>query len=160
MNFCLHASPLGSILLAGDRVGLRLLSFQDGTNPAAIPDHWTESAEPFEAVRRQLDEYFDRGRREFDLELAPAGTPFRLSVWNELQQIPYGTTISYGELARRISKPKAVRAVGSANGANPIALIIPCHRIIGADGSLTGYGGGLEIKERLLAHEGARLSLS
>lgn len=101
----------------------------------------------------QLNEYFAGKRREFDLPLAPRGTEFQLACWNELQRIPFGSTISYSELARRIGRPNAVRAVGAANGANPIPIIIPCHRVIGANGTLTGYGGGLHIKRALLALE-------
>jgi len=105
------------------------------------------------AVIDQLNEYFAGTRREFELPLAPRGTEFQLACWNELQRIAYGTTISYSELARRIARPNAVRAVGAANGANPIPIIIPCHRVIGANGTLTGYGGGLHIKRALLALE-------
>jgi len=104
-------------------------------------------------VVAQLDEYFRGKRREFDLQLAPRGTPFQLAVWSELQRIPFGATISYRELAERIARPSAVRAVGAANGANPIPIIIPCHRVIGANGTLVGYGGGLPIKKFLLALE-------
>lgn len=104
---------------------------------------------------RQLEEYFSRERREFSVRLAPRGTPFQLEVWRRLLEIPYGTTISYRELAVRVGNPSATRAVGAANGRNPLPIIIPCHRVIGADGSLTGYGGGLRIKERLLELEGA-----
>lgn len=109
------------------------------------------------AVASQLFEYFAGSRRQFDVELAPKGTPFQLAVWNELLNIPYGRTISYSELAGRIGKPSAVRAVGAANGANPIPVIVPCHRVIGANGSLTGYGGGIARKQWLLALEGQRL---
>ncbi len=112
------------------------------------PDH-----KPSQAVLDQLNEYFAGERREFDLPLAPRGTPFQLACWNELQRIAYGSTISYSELARRIARPNSVRAVGAANGANPIPIIIPCHRVIGANGTLTGYGGGLHIKRALLALE-------
>jgi len=106
-----------------------------------------------EPVRRQLGEYFDGSRREFDLPLALRGTPFQLRDWAELQRIPYGTTISYGELARRLGNPNLTRAVGAANGANPVSIIVPCHRVIGADGSLVGYGGGVDNKRALLALE-------
>ena len=106
-----------------------------------------------EPVRRQLEEYFAGARRDFDLPLALRGTPFQLRVWAELRRIPYGTTLSYGELARRLGNPNLTRAVGAANGANPISIIIPCHRVIGADGSLVGYGGGLENKRAMLALE-------
>ncbi len=109
-------------------------------------------------VVAQLDEYFARQRFTFDLPLKPAGTAFQHTVWNALQTIPYGTTITYKMLAERIGNPAAVRAVGRANGTNPIPIIIPCHRVIGADGSLTGFGGGLDLKERLLKLEGAPLA--
>jgi methylated-DNA-[protein]-cysteine S-methyltransferase len=108
-------------------------------------------------VAKQLAEYFSGKRTVFALDLAPRGTPFQLAVWNALLEIPYGDTISYAELARRIGKPSAVRAVGAANGANPIPIIIPCHRVIGSNGTLTGYGGGIERKQWLLALEGRRL---
>ena len=108
-------------------------------------------------VANQLSEYFGGKRTVFELDLAPRGTPFQLAVWNALLEIPYGDTISYSELARRIGKPSAVRAVGAANGANPIPVIIPCHRVIGSNGTLTGYGGGIERKQWLLALEGRRL---
>ena len=105
------------------------------------------------AVRKQVKEYCAGKRTEFDLELAPRGTEFQQSVWTALLAIPYGETRSYGEIARAIGQPQAARGVGAANHANPIALIVPCHRVIGADGSLTGYGGGLPLKRALLAHE-------
>ena len=108
-------------------------------------------------VAQQLFEYFSGKRKAFELDLAPRGTEFQLAVWNALLAIPYGDTISYAELARRIGKPSAVRAVGAANGANPIPVIIPCHRVIGSNGTLTGYGGGIERKQWLLALEGRRL---
>jgi methylated-DNA-[protein]-cysteine S-methyltransferase len=106
-------------------------------------------------VRKQVEEYGAGKRTEFDLELAPAGTEFQRAVWNALLEIPYGETRSYGDIARAIGQPKAARGVGAANHANPIGLIVPCHRVIGADGSLTGYGGGLPLKQALLAHEAA-----
>ncbi|MFF0288178.1 methylated-DNA--[protein]-cysteine S-methyltransferase [Streptomyces sp. NPDC005262] len=108
---------------------------------------------PFQETIRQLDAYFAGGLREFDLPLHLDGTPFQRSVWEQLRQIPYGETRSYGELADRLGKPGASRAVGLANGRNPVGIIVPCHRVIGAAGSLTGYGGGLERKQRLLAFE-------
>ncbi|HEX6083542.1 MAG TPA: methylated-DNA--[protein]-cysteine S-methyltransferase [Thermoanaerobaculia bacterium] len=109
------------------------------------------------ALRQQLLEYFDGRRRTFDFPLAPKGTPFQLDVWNALLEVPYGDTVTYAELARRIGRPSAIRAVGAANGANPIPVIIPCHRVIGSNGTLTGYGGGIERKQWLLALEGRRL---
>ncbi|HEX9943874.1 MAG TPA: methylated-DNA--[protein]-cysteine S-methyltransferase [Thermoanaerobaculia bacterium] len=111
-------------------------------------------------LRRQLAEYFAGERQEFDLELAPEGTPFERSVWEELRKIPFGETRSYGEIAQAIGQPGAARAVGRANGANPIPIVVPCHRVIGADGSLTGFGGGLEAKSRLLELEGRALPFS
>jgi methylated-DNA-[protein]-cysteine S-methyltransferase len=108
-------------------------------------------------VRRQLEQYFAGERREFDLTLAPAGTPFELAVWEELRRIPFGETRSYGEIARTLGRPTAYRAVGRANGANPIPIVVPCHRVIGSDGSLTGFGGGLDAKSRLLELEGRAL---
>ena len=109
------------------------------------------------ALRQQLLEYFSGSRKTFDFPLAPKGTEFQLAVWNALLEIPYGDTVTYAELARRIGRPAAVRAVGAANGANPIPVIIPCHRVIGSNGTLTGYGGGVERKQWLLALEGRRL---
>jgi methylated-DNA-[protein]-cysteine S-methyltransferase len=108
-------------------------------------------------LKTQLTGYFSGTRKSFDIPLAPKGTPFQLAVWNALLEIPYGDTVTYAELARRIGKPSAVRAVGAANGANPIPVIIPCHRVIGSNGTLTGYGGGIERKQWLLALEGRRL---
>lgn len=110
-----------------------------------------------EDVAHQLVEYFAGTRKTFDLELAPRGTPFQLDVWKALCEVPYGETITYAELARRIGRPAAVRAVGAANGANPIPIIVPCHRVIGSNGTLTGYGGGIATKQFLLALEGRRL---
>jgi len=104
-------------------------------------------------VKRQLEEYFAGERTIFDIPLAPEGAPFEREVWRALEEIPYGETVSYGEIARRVGQPTAARAVGTANGRNPIAVIVPCHRVIGADGSLTGYGGGLERKRLLLELE-------
>lgn len=113
------------------------------------------NTEALTEVTRQIGEYFGGQRKDFDLALAPEGTAFQMRVWQELQRLPHGKTISYGELATRVGNPKASRAVGAANGQNPISLIIPCHRVIGSDKSLTGYGGGLNVKEALLKHEGA-----
>ena len=108
---------------------------------------------------RQLDEYFKKELAEFDLPLAPAGTKFQKSVWTELQNIPLGKTVSYMDMAKRLGDPKVIRAAGTANGKNPIAVIIPCHRVIGSDGSLTGYAGGLKRKQWLLEHENSQTSL-
>ncbi len=146
-------SPVGPLLLAGDGKRLALVYFQAGPHARRPQAEWVADAKPFRAVMGQLGEYFAGRRREFDLALAPRGTAFQRSVWQALTRIPYGETVSYGELARRIGSPQASRAVGLANGANPLPIIVPCHRVIGADGSLTGFGGGLEIKRKLLALE-------
>jgi methylated-DNA-[protein]-cysteine S-methyltransferase len=148
-------SPVGRLLFVGTSEALSRLSFQSGPRPFKVPAGWTCDARPFGRVVSQLREYFAGSRQVFDLPLAPVGTDFQLEVWRALTRIPYGHTLSYGELARRIGAPSAARAVGLANGANPLAIIVPCHRVIGADGSLTGFGGGLNIKRDLLALEGA-----
>ena len=148
-------SPVGRLLLAGDGASLIQVCFQSGPRPQQLRDGWVAAAAPLRAAIEQLDEYFAGRRRRFDLPLAPRGTDFQRRVWRALSDIPYGKTISYGELARRIGKPSASRAVGLANGANPLPIVVPCHRVIGADGSLTGFGGGLPIKRKLLALEGA-----
>ena len=148
-------TPIGTVLLAGDGERLRRIHFQSGPRPLRPPAEWIAAARPFAAAVAQLEAYFAGRRRAFDLPLAPAGTPFQLEVWQALRGIPYGETISYGELARRIGNPRAARAVGLANGANPLPIVVPCHRVIGADGTLTGFGGGLPTKQALLALEGA-----
>ena len=160
MKYTFLDSQLGRILIAADTAGLRLISFQNGKNARSPEPDWVEDPEALADVADQLEAYLAGERETFDLELAPSGTPFQLEVWRGLARIPYGTTISYAELARRIGKPKAIRAVGAANGANPLPIVLPCHRVVGADGSLTGYGGGLEIKEALLQLEGALLDLA
>ena len=152
-------SPVGALLLAGDETALTTLAFSSGKHPIAPAPDWIEDARPFTAVQRQLDEYFASERREFDLPLRLEGTPFQREVWQELCRIPYGETISYGELARRIGRPNAPRAVGLANGSNPIAIVVPCHRVIGSSGALTGFGGGLETKARLLSLERGQLAV-
>ena len=156
MDYRYLDTPVGRLLLAREGRELRLINFQRGPRPRLDP-RWRESTDAFEDVVSQLTEYFAGERQRFELPLAPEGTPFQQRVWRELQAIPYGVTISYGQLAARIGQPTASRAVGLANGSNPLAIVIPCHRVIGANGTLTGYGGGLPIKERLLALErGAR----
>jgi methylated-DNA-[protein]-cysteine S-methyltransferase len=132
---------------------LRGISFRGGSRAAAIAAGWIHDRGPFDEAIGQLEAYFEGERREFDLPLAPEGTPFQREVWEMLRKIPYGETVSYGELARRLERPGSSRAVGAANGRNPIPIVIPCHRVVGADGSLTGFGGGLEVKRRLLALE-------
>ena len=153
-------SPIGELLLVGDGRALHGLSMLDGPRPPRIATAWERSDTCFAPVRRQLDEYFAGGRPAFELPLTMAGAPFDQRVWEELRRIPYGETISYGELARRIGHLSAARAVGVANGRNPISVIVPCHRVIGADGSLTGYGGGLERKRFLLELEAGVLTLT
>jgi methylated-DNA-[protein]-cysteine S-methyltransferase len=148
-------SPIGRLLLTSDGSALTGL-YMEPSRKAQSVDRWTEDAsvKPLPEAVRQLTEYFAGHRREFDLPLRLQGTVFQQRVWRQLTEIPYGETWSYGELAKRINKPGASRAVGLANGRNPISILVPCHRVIGADGSLTGYGGGLERKRWLLAHEG------
>jgi methylated-DNA-[protein]-cysteine S-methyltransferase len=148
-------SPVGPLLVAADDAGLRRIHFQLGRRALEPDPAWRREPRALREVARQLAEYFARERRAFDLPLAPEGTPFQLEAWRALVAIPYGTTISYGELARRIGKPEAARAVGAANGANPLPIVVPCHRVIGRDGSLTGFGGGLLAKRALLELEGA-----
>lgn len=147
------ASPVGSLLLVGNAAGLAAIHFESRTSPATIDPGWRQSRGPFRSLIGQLEEYFRGERREFEVELAPTGTPFQQSVWAELRLIPYGSVTSYGELARKIGKPTAYRAVGAANGANPWPIVVPCHRVIGSDRSLTGFGGGLGAKQTLLRLE-------
>lgn len=146
-------SPVGPLLIAGDGAGLRFLLFARGRRGASVRREWEPDRGALDDVVQQLHAYFAGRLRQFDVRLAPHGTAFQQQVWRALCDIPYGATASYGELARRIGKPNAVRAVGLANGSNPIAIIVPCHRVIGSNGSLTGYGGGLPIKQALLELE-------
>jgi len=150
-------SPIGELLLTGDGEALHGLYMQSGRRKRIDPD-WKRVDAPFAAVAEQLDEYFAGERREFDIPLVLNGPPFQRQAWHALREIPYGETVSYGEQARRIGQPDAARAVGAANGQNPIAVIVPCHRVIGADGSLTGFGGGLERKRLLLDLEADAVS--
>lgn len=151
-------SPIGELLLTGDGHALRGLHMRQGRRPVAVGADWLEADHAFEEVRAQLTDYFAGRRTSFDVPLQLEGTTFQREVWRGLLEIDYGETISYGELARRIGRPRAVRAVGLANGRNPIAVIVPCHRVIGADGTLTGYGGGLESKRLLLDLESRLLA--
>ena len=146
-------SPLGDLLLAGDDEALRVVSFPQGSRRRDPDPDWIYSERPFAEAARQLGAYFAGSLKTFDLPLAPTGTDFQLMVLRELQKIPYGTTASYGEIASRIGRPRAVRAVGHANGRNPLPIVIPCHRVIGSDGRLVGFGGGLAAKEALLRLE-------
>ena len=148
-------SPVGRLLLAGSDA-LSRIAFPRGAHSIAPQADWKPSDAPFlREAAAQLDAYFRGARREFELDLKPTGTAFQLAVLNALATIPYGETRSYGEIASQVGRPRAVRAVGAANGRNPLPIVIPCHRVIGADGSLTGFGGGLETKRYLLDLEGA-----
>jgi methylated-DNA-[protein]-cysteine S-methyltransferase len=151
------SSPIGRLMLIGDGHALTGLWMVDADRHSArVEMGLTPSPATFGEVTAQLEAYFAGDLKEFTVPLAPSGTPFQLAVWTELTKIPYGSTVSYGDIARALGKrPVASRAVGLANGANPISVIVPCHRVIGSDGSLTGYGGGLERKELLLRLEGA-----
>ncbi|MDR3493697.1 MAG: methylated-DNA--[protein]-cysteine S-methyltransferase [Ancalomicrobiaceae bacterium] len=144
------ASPIGRLVLVGDGERLSHLGLPQGKGCITPRDTWRRDDSAFGAARAQLRAYFAGQRRSFELALAPHGTGFQLAVWRELATIPFGGTISYGELARRIGRANASRAVGAANGANPIPIIVPCHRVVGSDGSLTGFGGGIEMKQWLL----------
>ena len=153
--WCEIDSPVGPLLLAGSARGLRQLHFRGGPGAAAVPAHWRADPQALQAAATQLREYFAGTRRVFEVPLDLRGTPFQLAVWRALQQIPYGVTTSYGLLARELGRPQGARAVGLANGANPVPIIVPCHRVIGANGTLTGFGGGLPVKRALLQLEGA-----
>jgi len=146
-------TPIGPLLLVADEQGLRHVDFPCMDQGARIRPRWYRSRRRLDAVIAQLQAYFAGELQAFDLALAAHGSGFRKIVWDELVRIPYGETISYGELARRIGDPSASRAVGAANGANPLPIIVPCHRVIGANGKLTGFGGGLPTKRWLLEHE-------
>jgi methylated-DNA-[protein]-cysteine S-methyltransferase len=141
---------MGMMLLAADDRGLRLISFALGKRPERPQSGWQQDRAPFVETIRQLRAYFERELKNFDLPLSLEGTEFQLRVWHSLLAIPYGQTISYGQLACRVGIPKGARAVGLANGSNPIPIIVPCHRVIGSNGSLVGYGGGLSNKKALL----------
>ncbi|MBA2078627.1 methylated-DNA--[protein]-cysteine S-methyltransferase [Rhodanobacter sp. PCA2] len=146
-------TPIGRLRLVADAQGLREVWFESGRQQKAPAPHWRRDAGKLAFARVQLEEYFAGTRQAFELPLHPLGTPFQRTVWEELARIPYGVTVSYGEMARRIGQPQAVRAVGAANGRNPLPIVLPCHRVIGADGSLTGFGGGLPVKRYLLSFE-------
>ena len=149
-------SPVGPLLLAAGDDGLRAIEFHASRHPVPRDAGWEQGDLPLlQRTQLQLAEYFDGKRRTFDLPLAPRGTEFQRETWLALASIPYGSTISYADLAQRVRRPKAMRAVGAANGRNPLPIVLPCHRVIGADGSLTGFGGGLPTKQFLLELEGA-----
>ncbi|XQW86997.1 methylated-DNA--[protein]-cysteine S-methyltransferase [Thalassotalea piscium] len=155
MYYTITSSPFGDIALTANDNGLTALSFLEGEQALTINGEFRKSSHPFTEVITQLNQYFNHQRTHFSLPLAPKGTVFQLQVWQALQRIPFGETKSYSWLAQTINNEKAVRAVGSANGKNPIALIIPCHRVIGSNQKLTGYAGGLALKASLLTHEKA-----
>jgi len=147
-------TPVGTLMLAGcDDHGLRYIAFQRGKGAMAPKPHWKQSGAPFREAARQLRAYFAGKRTTFDLRLHQKGTDFQLAVWDALLKIPYGQTRSYGDIARAIGRPRAVRAVGLANGRNPLPIVVPCHRVIGSTGKLVGYGGGLTVKQALLDRE-------
>lgn len=150
-------SPFGLVCVVGTEQGLIRVDFQQGDRPVQRDPVWQENASALALAVQQLQEYFQGRRQHFTLPLAPAGTPFQHRVWQELRRIPFGTTLTYGALAQHVGMPHAARAVGHANGRNPLAILIPCHRVIGSDGHLRGYAGGIALKQRLLQHEGAYL---
>jgi methylated-DNA-[protein]-cysteine S-methyltransferase len=143
-------SPVGRLLLAMDGGGLRHIAFESGRHPTSIGEDWERGRGALHEARSQLNAYFAGRLTTFDLPLAPVGTEFQQQVWLELLRIPYAATTSYGEIARCLGDPTASRAVGAANGRNPLPIVVPCHRVVGADGSLTGFGGGLPVKRFLL----------
>ena len=147
------ATPVGPLLLAGDDAALVYISFPTGKRPMQPSPNWVQAETPFAETKAQLTAYFAGALQAFDLPLRPEGTAFQLSVWAALAAIPYGAIRSYADIARTIGKPTATRPVGAANGANPLPIVIPCHRVVGANGALTGFGGGVETKRYLLNHE-------
>ena len=153
MYYCYFETPIGELLLAGEADSLSMIGFPKGAMRRDPEADWIYNEAPFENVRSQLAEYFAGERKEFDLPLSLSGTEFQVLVLEALQQIPYGETKSYGAVAKQIGRPKAMRAVGAANGRNPIPIIVPCHRVIGTSGDLTGFGGGLDTKAALLRLE-------
>ncbi len=155
MWFDEFSTPIGKLTVAVDASGLRHVLFENNKYDARGREGWKRDEAAARVVREQLEEYFAGERRVFDLELNPEGTEFQRRTWLMLPAIPFGATWSYGDLVRKLGSPKAVRAVGAANGRNPLPLILPCHRVIGSDGSLTGFGGGLPLKQWLLTHESA-----
>ena len=148
-------SPIGALTVAVDQVGVRHILFAENRHDAKGREHWQRDPDAVAEPRRQLLEYLRGERQHFALPLAPVGTAFQLQVWHELARIPFGATISYAQLAQRIGNPAGTRAVGAANGRNPLPIVLPCHRVIGADGTMTGFGGGVPTKEFLLRLEGA-----
>jgi methylated-DNA-[protein]-cysteine S-methyltransferase len=152
-EWVIFESPVGSMMAVGDDEALRFVQLPGSFDPAGLPPDRAGTPAALAATLEQVEAYFDHRLTSFSLPLDPAGTDFQRSVWWALADIPYGSTESYGQLAARVGRPTAYRAVGLANGRNPIPLVLPCHRVIGSNGSLTGYGGGLDLKRRLLDHE-------
>ncbi len=150
MFFSYMDSPVGRLLLAGDPEYLKVIGFSRGSKARGADPDWDRFDEPFRVVKKQLEEYFEGRRKAFELSLAPEVTPFQARVLAALQEIPYGETRTYLDIALALGNPKAVRAVGGANGSNPLPIVIPCHRVIGSNGSLTGFGGGIDNKRYLL----------
>jgi methylated-DNA-[protein]-cysteine S-methyltransferase len=151
-----YEAPFGVVTVVGSELGIRFVMFANDAHPKPLEQLQISDTDIHDSVNvaiTQLEEYFDGSRRSFDLPLDLRGTEFQVEAWNALAEIPYGHTASYGQQAASIGRPKAVRAIGGANGRNPVAIVLPCHRIVGADGSLTGFGGGIEVKKWLLDHE-------
>ena len=151
-----YQAPFGVITVVGSDLGIRYVMFSDDAHPKSLERLNISDTEIHDSVNeaiKQLDEYFAGSRRNFELPLDLLGTEFQVAAWNALAEIPHGHTASYGQQAALIGRPKAVRAIGGANGRNPVAIVLPCHRIIGADGSMTGFGGGIAVKKWLLDHE-------
>jgi methylated-DNA-[protein]-cysteine S-methyltransferase len=155
--YTLHPSPIGDLLFVGEPanggVVLSGIYMEDHRRDPSIGETWVRDDAAFTGVAREVDEYFAGSRRSFDLALAPKGTSFQLAVWEQLRLVPFGETTTYGELALRVGRPGAARAVGAAVGRNPISIVVPCHRVVGSDGTLTGFAGGLDRKRTLLALE-------
>lgn len=155
LAYAYYDSAIGPLLVAGDRGQLNFISFSTGSRTKKPLDHWVKDENVFKSFFAQLDAYFNGELKAFDVDFVLSGTDFQNTVWRALCDIPYGETWSYGSLAQYIGRPNASRAVGAANGANPLPILLPCHRVIGADKSLTGFGGGMKTKQFLLCHEGA-----
>ncbi len=159
MWFDTFTTPIGPLRIAADAIGLRHIRFEHERHPVRDASAWQYAPERLEFARTQLEQYFAGTRQQFDLPLAPVGTPFQEQVWQALAQIDFGATWSYKQLAERVGNLSAARAVGAANGRNPLPIVLPCHRVIGASGALTGFGGGLPVKRWLLSHESERFAL-
>ena len=156
VNYCYVSSPIGRLLLSGHDGLLCYVGLPDGKARISPQQDWQQVEDGFPSVTQQLKEYFSGQRETFSVAFLPAGTDFQLYVWSALREIPYGQTWTYAQIAEMIGRPLAVRAVGAANGANPLPILVPCHRVIGANGSLTGFAGGLAAKSYLLGLESAK----